>query len=161
MDELKAALDINSVPEPNTGCILWTASYRGAEHKKYGVLHFRGKNIAAHRASWIAHVGKIPHGIFVCHKCDTPLCINPAHLFLGTPKDNARDMSVKGRSRGQKITHCPAGHSLSGINLYTSPRGLRGCKACRRKQAYEHLRKVRGSKTSYTKRSIHWNEKKG
>ncbi len=66
----------------------------------YGVFgHGRGKQIRANRAAFeIAH-GNIPPGMLVCHKCDRPSCINPAHLFLGTHKDNTRDMLAKGRGQ--------------------------------------------------------------
>jgi hypothetical protein len=58
--------------------------------------------MTAHRASWIIHNGKIPNGLFVCHKCDNKKCVNPDHLFLGTQKDNMKDKISKGReARGK------------------------------------------------------------
>ena len=51
----------------------------------------------AHRYSWMIHRGAIPIGVFVLHTCDTPACVNPQHLFLGTNQDNITDMMSKGR----------------------------------------------------------------
>lgn len=53
--------------------------------------------LLAHRISWEEANGSIPHDLHVLHKCDVPACVNPTHLFLGTPKDNAVDMIRKGR----------------------------------------------------------------
>lgn len=81
-------------PEPFSGCWLWTA---GCKTEGYGVLRVNGKYVAAHRVSWQLHNGTIPDGLCVCHHCDTPPCVNPNHLFLGTRKDNTDDCIKKGR----------------------------------------------------------------
>jgi hypothetical protein len=82
-------------PAPNSGCWLWTDATmkRGG----YGQMSAFGKPRPAHRISWMLYRGEIPPGKFVCHKCDVPLCVNPDHLFLGTPSDNMQDCSRKGR----------------------------------------------------------------
>jgi hypothetical protein len=56
------------------------------------------KRTTAHRVAYELAYGPIPDGLFVCHRCDVRPCCNPAHLFLGTPKDNAHDMIAKGRN---------------------------------------------------------------
>lgn len=91
-----------SVPEPNTGCQLWTRAY---DSYGYGSLGFRGRSLRAHRLSYETYVGPIPNGLLVCHSCDTPACINPKHLFLGTDKENTRDSLRKGRRWFQKPRH--------------------------------------------------------
>jgi len=82
------------------GCWEWQAA---KDKQGYGKFSYKGKDMLAHRASWMIYNGKIPDGICVLHKCDNPSCVNPKHLFLGTRKDNAKDMLNKGRSvRGEK-----------------------------------------------------------
>ena len=88
-----------AIPEPNSGCWLWQGGYdyRGPPFKPYGRIWVKGRTLQAHRVSWETYRGSIPGGMRVCHKCDTPLCVNPEHLFLGTPQDNTQDMIGKGR----------------------------------------------------------------
>ena len=84
----------NVEPEPMSGCWLWIGARlpRG-----YGGLTMQRRKRYAHRVAWELRRGPIPPGLFVCHRCDTPACVNPAHLFLGTHTANMRDRVRKGR----------------------------------------------------------------
>lgn len=81
------------------GCWNWTAG----KSDGYGTLSVGGKQILAHRFSWILANGEIPevpgkyHGAVVMHKCDNRSCVNPGHLMLGSQRDNVLDMDKKGR----------------------------------------------------------------
>jgi len=62
-----------------------------------------------HRYAWAVANGPIPDGMCVCHRCDVRLCVNPAHMFIGTQADNMRDMVQKGRSAHNELTPAPRG----------------------------------------------------
>lgn len=86
---------IEQMSVPQGECRIWTGQ---RTRDGYGAIGIgRGQQFRVHRIVWeIAH-GAIPAGLLVCHTCDTPLCVNVDHLFLGTPLDNTRDMVRKGR----------------------------------------------------------------
>lgn len=75
---------------------------RGTNSKGYGAVKIQNKTYSAHRVSWTLFNGDIPEGMFVCHHCDNPKCVNPEHLFIGTQKDNMQDKCKKGRHHKQK-----------------------------------------------------------
>lgn len=84
------------------GCWIWQRAPNGRGYGQIREGRWPAKNFKthlAHRLSWEIHNGPIPPGLFVCHHCDVRLCVNPAHLFLGTIQDNLRDMREKGRGR--------------------------------------------------------------
>lgn len=115
--------------EPN-GCWLWT----GAKLKSggYGAIRVGGRNGITNRAhclSWTWACGDIPPGMFICHHCDTPACVRPNHLFLGTAADNSHDMVRKGRY--VQPTNC--GHA--GIEHYAAKLSEQDVLAIRKRYA--------------------------
>lgn len=86
------------------GCHEWTGATNGKRHP-YGRLNIGGTSprfVRAHRVVWLLVYGEIPDGLYVLHRCDNSLCVNPEHLFLGTHNDNMRDRTERGR--GNPIT---------------------------------------------------------
>ena len=91
---LWAQLSTPDAVEPGP-CWLWPGS---RYPKGYGRTKRNGELVAS-RAVWVELYGPIPAGMLICHRCDTPSCVRPSHLFLGSPADNMADMIAKGRNR--------------------------------------------------------------
>lgn len=84
-------------PEPNTGCWLWAGGKNDDGYGKFRYLGVKIKSSLAHRISYFFHKGEFDEKLCVCHTCDTPCCVNPQHLFLGTHHENMIDRSIKNR----------------------------------------------------------------
>jgi hypothetical protein len=91
---LKQRLLDNVQIDEQTGCWNWL-KYK--DKNQYGHMKVLGKSELVHRMAYQTLVGDIPIGMFVCHKCDNPSCLNPDHLFLGTNQDNINDKVAKNR----------------------------------------------------------------
>lgn len=88
------------IGQPNE-CWLWVGY---CDDFGYGKLSYQGLETSAHRIAYVLKNGVIPIGKIVRHTCDTPTCCNPGHLLLGEPKDNIRDMTLRGRGGNMKLT---------------------------------------------------------
>lgn len=113
-----------------SGCWLWIAAtgYNG-----YGVFNLNGRLEGAHRTAYrLSHDGDVPAALDVLHRCDTPACVRPDHLFLGNAKLNAADMVSKGRDNphGRGQTHCKRGHSFE-FDGFDYRNNRRHCRMCR------------------------------
>lgn len=117
-----------TIPEPNTGCLLWLGSLNvGTYGKQYIPRRLGGKSILAHRLSVIASGREIPPGMHVDHICRTPLCVNPDHLRVVTPRINAIENSVSlAAQRAQQVACSKCGQPFDSI----TKRGRRSCTSC-------------------------------
>lgn len=119
------------------GCWEWQRyRHRGL----YGQLNLGQYKGAAHRYSYMVHIGPIPAGLTVDHLCFNPPCVNPDHLRLLTHADNAANQ------RDAYKTHCIRGHEYTPENTYlrTGGNGKRECKTCHRDRQRGYHAKARG-----------------
>lgn len=116
-----------------SGCIEWT---KCRDKDGYGRITVGSRTDSSRRTmqvhvlAWTHINGSVPEGMLVCHTCDNPPCLELSHLFLGTNADNMRDMSEKGRGRGQSKTECLRGHEYTPENTLIKPNGTRACRQC-------------------------------
>lgn len=98
-EELLSKMLGKTYPEPNTGCWLWGGMVNACG---YGIMKLADlpqfKTPLTHRISYFLHNGEFNYKLHVLHKCDTPSCVNPDHLFLGTHQDNMNDRTKKNRT---------------------------------------------------------------
>jgi hypothetical protein len=88
-----------SMPEPNSGCWLWTGC---VTERGYACLKIDGTYIYAHRLAFEEMHGKIPESVLVCHQCDVPSCVNPQHLHPGDHLSNQAEKAQRGRVKGER-----------------------------------------------------------
>jgi hypothetical protein len=132
---------LRAVPDrPADGCWLWT---RCKGRQGYGYISVEGRGRKATHVSIYLKTGEWPpKGMFVCHSCDNPPCVNPDHLWIGTCGDNARDMVAKGRN-----VH------PNGLPPDKQPRGTRHGSA---KLTEDDVRAIRASSEPYLKMAAHY-----
>jgi hypothetical protein len=133
----------------SNGCWYWM---RSKNDSGYGQFFVNGKVKLAHRVSWEIYNNQcVPDGALVCHTCDNRSCVNPEHLWLGTPKENIVDCANKGRLHSQnfwrnKLT-CKRGHANTPENIVLFPSGSYKCIVC-----YKERERVRGEKQKEERR---------
>ena len=111
-----------------------------------GMLWRDGVTKTAPRLAMEIHLGQnIEPGKDVCHSCDNPNCVNPAHLWIGSHQENMLDSGAKGRAHYSKNS-CKRGHPLEGYNVYINPVGARVCKECRKANHRERYRRLTSQK---------------
>lgn len=122
------------LPEPNSGCWLWTGAMSG---NSYGSMSYEGRMQKAHRVAYKMFVGPVPEGMDLDHLCRTRICCNPDHLEPVTRSENLRRSPLMDRRSAN--THCLRGHEFTAENTMIRPNGWRSCRECMR----NHIRNWR------------------
>lgn len=160
---IRDKIEAYSMADPNSGCWLWIGYVNAGG---YGVVSVPNKTPGlAHRASYEEYVGHIPEGMMALHRCDTPCCVNPKHLFLGTQTDNMVDMVNKGRNRDTTgILHPRC--KLSERQVLAIDADIKSGKMVYRQIAEKHqisvsvVSKIKtGMAWAHVTKEIHWEQK--
>jgi len=127
----------NLVPEPNSGCWIWTAC---VNRDGYGKISVSGRDRVAHRVAYELLVGPIPDGMQLDHLCRTLACVNPEHLEPVTPGENQR----RGYAARGPVSHCKNGHEFTPDNTYSRQRNeglVRECRQCHSERERDRRRR--------------------
>ena len=117
--------------DPNSGCWLWAGS-TSAGHGQFGLRKTNGGVFPAHVVSFCHKNGPLPFGTLLHHKCNTGVCVNPAHLEISTDKFNG-DYAMNACAVNARKTHCPHGHEYTPDNVYivNKSKGIQGSRRCK------------------------------
>lgn len=147
LETLARSLDDYTIPEPNSGCLLWLGSVDRGGYGKVWVKDGPGRGTyrKVHRVAWEAANGPIPAGLQIDHKCRVRSCVNTAHLEAVTHAENIlRGLSFSAQNK--RKAHCLRGHPFAGDGIHVDPKGRRVCMACVRARwhAREQRRRANG-----------------
>jgi len=124
--DVRTRFERQYIPEPNTGCWLWTGFLYPNGYGNFNAV--RGRGGYAHRTSYELYKGTIPPGMHIDHLCRVKCCVNPDHLEIVTPTENQRRSPISNASR----KFCRNGHEYTDESTYVySPGGKFRCRRCR------------------------------
>lgn len=126
-------------------CLIYTGHLA---KKGYPEIVWRGRQWRGNRLVYLLIHGSLPVGQLICHTCDVRSCINPDHLYAGTPAQNSGDLVVRGRHHKKRTTHCPYGHEYTKENTKIRKGKWRSCKACYRSKQSEYTKRYHEKRKS-------------
>jgi DNA-binding transcriptional regulator YiaG len=120
------------VVQDTNGCWIWQGPKQRRGYGIYSHKYLSGHHV--HRIMYqLAYGQKLGRWDYVCHACDVTSCVNPAHMWIGTPADNQKDMQRKRRGKYQTATHCKQGHEFTPENTWVHKKtNHRHCRTCAR-----------------------------
>lgn len=125
-------------------CWPWLGGHGHCGHGLFWLGMNGRKQVVATHVSIAIATGEWPaQGMYVCHRCDNPPCVNPTHLFVGSQRDNIRDAFAKKRIPPRGKSYCKYGHEFTPENTRLERDGFKECITCRRRNLREAARRRR------------------